>query len=55
MELTILMPCLNEALTLATCINKAKTFLETNNIDGEMLLVNMLLWETQMILMIFLT
>ena len=26
-ELTILMPCLNEAETLATCIGKAKTFL----------------------------
>ena len=40
MELTILMPCLNEALTLATCINKAKTFLETNNIDGEILIAD---------------
>ena len=26
-ELTILMPCLNEAETLATCIQKAKRFL----------------------------
>lgn len=40
MELTILMPCLNEALTLATCINKAKTFLETNNINGEILIAD---------------
>lgn len=37
MELTILMPCLNEAETLAVCIRKAKTFLEENQIDGEVL------------------
>ena len=40
MELTILMPCLNESLTLATCINKAKTFLQTNNVDGEILIAD---------------
>ena len=38
MELTILMPCLNEAETLAICIRKAKTFLSENNIDGEVLI-----------------
>jgi len=38
MELTILMPCLNEEETLAVCIRKAKTFLEENNIDGEVLI-----------------
>lgn len=27
MELTILMPCLNEAETLAVCIRKARSFL----------------------------
>ena len=27
LELTILMPCLNEAETLAVCIGKAKAFL----------------------------
>lgn len=37
MELSILMPCLNEAETLAVCIRKAKSFLEENNIDGEVL------------------
>ena len=37
MELTILMPCLNEAETLEICILKAKRFLEDNNIDGEVL------------------
>ena len=36
-ELTILMPCLNEAGTLQACIAKAKTFLERANIDGEIL------------------
>ena len=38
MELTILMPCLNEAETLTICINKAKKFLNDNNIDGEVLI-----------------
>ncbi len=37
MELTILMPCLNEEETLTACIQKAKTFLEKNKIDGEIL------------------
>lgn len=40
MELTILMPCLNEALTVATCISKAQTFLKENNIDGEILVAD---------------
>lgn len=37
MELTILMPCLNEAETLGICISKAKKFLNDNNVDGEVL------------------
>lgn len=37
-EVTILMPCLNEAETLAICIQKAKTFLAENKIDGEILI-----------------
>ena len=37
-ELTVLMPCLNEAETLSVCIRKAKAFLEKNNIDGEVLI-----------------
>jgi glycosyltransferase involved in cell wall biosynthesis len=37
-ELTILMPCLNEAETLATCIDKAKGFLERTGIKGEVLI-----------------
>lgn len=37
-ELTILMPCLNEAETLATCIEKAKGFLARTGIKGEVLI-----------------
>ena len=40
MELTILMPCLNESKTIQICINKAKTFLESNHIDGEILIAD---------------
>ena len=32
------MPCLNEAETLAICIRKARTFLEENGVDGEVLI-----------------
>lgn len=39
-ELTILMPCLNEAETLEVCIQKAKTFLETSGISGEILIAD---------------
>ncbi len=38
MELTILMPCLNESETLAVCIRKARKFLVENRIDGEVLI-----------------
>lgn len=40
LELTILIPCLNEEETLAICINKAKSFLERNNIKGEVLIAD---------------
>ena len=33
-ELTILMPCLNEAETLATCIAKARRYLAASGVDG---------------------
>ncbi len=36
-ELTILMPCLNEAETLGTCIQKAQGFLRRHSICGEVL------------------
>ncbi len=38
--LTVLMPCLNEEVTLATCINKAFTFLKENNMPGEVLIAD---------------
>jgi len=34
-ELSIVMPCLNEAETIATCITKAKSFLAEAEINGE--------------------
>lgn len=37
LELTILMPCLNEEMTIVNCIDKAKKFLSSNKIDGEIL------------------
>ena len=40
MELTILMPCLNEALTVETCVRKAHTYLRQRNITGEVLLAD---------------
>lgn len=40
LELTILMPCLNEAKTLEICIKKAKQFLGENGINGEVLVAD---------------
>jgi hypothetical protein len=37
-ELSIVMPCLNEVLTLPTCISKAKHFLNENGIQGEIII-----------------
>jgi glycosyltransferase involved in cell wall biosynthesis len=39
-ELTILMPCLNEAETLARCITKARAFLIRSGIIGEVLIAD---------------
>jgi glycosyltransferase involved in cell wall biosynthesis len=39
-ELTILMPCLNEAATVGTCIAKASAFLERSGITGEVLVAD---------------
>ena len=39
-ELTILMPCLNEAETLATCITKARAFLIRAGIVGEVVIAD---------------
>jgi glycosyltransferase involved in cell wall biosynthesis len=38
LELTIVMPCLNEAETLAACIHKARSFLDRSGIAGEILI-----------------
>ncbi len=40
MELTILMPCLNEAETVGTCIDKALAFLRRAGVDGEVLVAD---------------
>ena len=40
LELTILMPCLNEAETVATCVRKARDFLERTGIAGEVLVAD---------------
>ena len=40
MELTILIPCLNEEKTIQICVEKAKTFLSENKIDGEVLVID---------------
>jgi hypothetical protein len=40
LELTILMPCLNEAETVATCVRKARGFLQQAGIDGEVLVAD---------------
>lgn len=40
MELTILMPCLNEAETVATCVAKARDFLKRAGIHGEVLVAD---------------
>jgi glycosyltransferase involved in cell wall biosynthesis len=40
LELTILMPCLNEAETIGICIRKAKTFLKRSGIAGEVLIAD---------------
>lgn len=39
-ELTILMPCLNEAETLAACITKAKAYLAGSGVRGEVLVAD---------------
>lgn len=38
MELTILIPCLNEENSLGICIDKAKKYLADHDIDGEVLI-----------------
>lgn len=40
LELTILMPCLNEAETVATCVRKARGFLQRAGVAGEVLVAD---------------
>ncbi len=40
MELTILMPCLNEELTIGNCVKIARGFIERNGLDGEVLVAD---------------
>lgn len=40
LELTILMPCLDEVETVATCVRKARQFLLRNNVAGEVLVAD---------------
>jgi glycosyltransferase involved in cell wall biosynthesis len=39
-EVSIVMPCLNEAETLAVCIQKANSFFEKNAINGEVIIAD---------------
>ena len=40
MELTVVMPCLNEAETVATCVRKAVQFIADSGIDGEVVVAD---------------
>ncbi len=40
LELTILLPCLNEAETLAACIRQAQAFLRDHNVEGEVVVAD---------------
>ena len=40
MELTVVMPCLNEAETVATCVRKAMGFLAESGISGEVIVAD---------------
>ena len=40
MELTVVMPCLNEAETVATCVRKAVGFLHEHDISGEVIVAD---------------
>jgi glycosyltransferase involved in cell wall biosynthesis len=40
MELTILMPCLDEALTVETCVRKAKAYLQKSGVTGEIVVAD---------------
>ena len=37
-ELSVIMPCLNEAETLAICIKKAQSYLDRSGVSGEIVI-----------------
>ncbi len=37
-ELSVVMPCLNEAETIGTCIQKAMNWMQTNGVNGEVVI-----------------
>ena len=39
-ELSIVMPCLNEERTVGKCVTQAKTFLLNNNVSGEVIIAD---------------
>lgn len=39
-EFSVVIPCLNEAETLAVCVDKARSFFEANNISGEVIVAD---------------
>jgi len=39
-ELTVLMPCLNEARTVATCVKAARAYMDESGIQGEVLVAD---------------
>ena len=39
-QLSIIMPCLNEAETLETCITKAEYFLKNADLEGEIIVAD---------------
>ncbi len=40
LQLSIVLPCLNEALTLGQCIDQAKHALEVGHLDGEIIVAD---------------
>ena len=40
LELSIVMPCLNEVRTLHACISKARQFMETHHVEGEIIIAD---------------
>jgi len=40
MELSVIMPCLNEAETVGTCVQKARSFLTLHDVNGEVIVAD---------------